>query len=134
MTIRILVSLATLMLGGCAALGPDGAPATRSEYLYAAPPSPEGQRCVSVCDRRKAQCQAVAENDSANGHQRCEQQAQDEYENCAMRTTSFSEKRQCYRKTCPVTVSDANCDSAYRHCFESCGGTVWSRQVCEGPC
>ncbi len=131
---RIVFWLTVAALAGCAGFQSPTAPRYRTDHLYEGPASDEGQRCVRRCEKNKEYCRQVAERGTQDEYLKCDEEAQDEYENCTMRTTSFSEKRQCYRKSCPVGADYVNCESGYRNCFEGCGGQVWSRQVCEENC
>jgi hypothetical protein len=131
MTRTILV--AAVLSSGCM-LQQSQESAGRMEYLYEGPMSDEGRRCVKGCEQTKGHCRSSAEMGTQDNYKRCEEQAVDAYETCQMRTTSLSERRQCYRGSCPVSPDYADCEDRYRACFEGCGGRVWSRQVCEGNC
>jgi len=135
MTNRIAMWVAVLpWLAGCIIVETTTVRRYRTDYMYEGPITEEGQVCVVRCENRKERCRNAAESGTADHYKQCEEQAQDEYETCAMRTTSFSERRLCYRKSCPVAADYINCESSYRACFEGCGGLVWSRQVCEANC
>ncbi len=121
-------------LAGCALSEPASGPQYRTEYLYEGPATEEGQACVVRCERVKERCRLTAQTGSADRYKLCEEQAQDEYESCAMRTTSFSERRLCFRKACPVSPDYVSCETPYQACFGNCGGLVWSRRVCEANC
>lgn len=128
------VWVALMGLTGCAMLGSPPPPQLRTDYLYEVPDAPEARLCVSSCDKNRERCEGGAKQGAQDQHRLCEDQAQDEYENCMMRTTSFSEKRQCYRKSCAVSADYMNCEVRYRGCFEECGGRVWTRETCEANC
>jgi hypothetical protein len=127
-------ALLALVLGGCVGPAPIDSPTARTEYLFQGPDSDEGQRCIRGCDTSKDRCRTAADRGTEDNYRRCDEQAEGEYDACVGRTTSFSEKRQCYRKSCPASPDYAACETSYRACFEGCGGQVWSRRVCDGPC
>ncbi len=113
---------------------PVSAPQYRTEYLYEGPDTDAGQLCVVRCEKVKAHCRTAASAGASDRYRLCDEQAQDEYESCAMRSTSFSERRLCYRKACPVSADYVSCETPYQACFETCGGRVWARQECESNC
>ncbi|MGQ0587741.1 MAG: hypothetical protein ACT4PK_11170 [Gammaproteobacteria bacterium] len=106
----------------------------RLDYLFQPPVTEEGRRCATACRKRQDSCRESTARGGVDELRRCEERADSEYQSCATRTTSFSEKSACYRKSCPVGVDYINCGISYRSCFEACGGQVWVRTVCETNC
>ena len=130
----LVAGLVVLGLVGCRALERAAGPDVRTEFLLEAPITPDGQRCTANCEQRRAYCRQKSDLGYADTHKQCEEQARNDYDNCVGRTTSFSEKSACYRKSCPVSASYISCEATFRGCFEGCGGKVWSREVCEKGC
>lgn len=126
--------VAVAALAGCAASAPPEGPRLRTDYLFEVPDAAEARQCVAGCEKNRERCGGSAQRSAQDQHSLCEEQAQDEYDTCTMRTTSSSERRQCYRKSCPVAADYINCEAGYRACFEACGGRVWTRQTCEANC
>ena len=132
---RIALCIVLACLSGCMfAEKTASTPQFRTEYLFEGPSTEAGQLCVVRCENVKERCRSTAQVDSSERYRQCEVDAQNEYESCAMRTTSFSERRLCYRKACPVSADYLSCETPYHACFENCGGVVWKRQVCEANC
>jgi hypothetical protein len=130
----ITIGVLAALLTACIVVDAPRGPTYRLDYLFSPPVTAEGRRCAAACENTKTYCQTAAHKDGAKQHHSCERQAANEYDNCVGRTTSFSEKQACYRKTCPVSPDYVNCESTFRSCFEGCGGQVWSRTVCDTNC
>jgi hypothetical protein len=126
---RVAIVIAALLLGACA-----------KEYVYTPPTTPEGRACVQrcqtdqqTCRRRQdqraeaaaAECRATAERREF----KCEAEATVEYAACLKFAKTDEERKSCAKESCepdacPVSPNYGLCDSDYRVCFQSCGGTI----------
>lgn len=128
----ILFSLAlSLLLTGCG-------PVYQTTYSYEKPASQRARTCIaSNCERNKMLCQS----NCAKNNNECEWRATEEAK------TEYREYvRQQRYNNLPIKKSindfkddwdcnnSCNCQSVYRQCYSTCGGTVIAHTQCVAFC
>lgn len=122
-TLRMLAGLLSLLaLTACA-------PVKETRYNYLPPKDNPGQVCVAQCSAAHSACLKEADKLAAGERDRCEMEARQEYDLCLARPASDS-RELCEPRRCSISAEAAACDPTYRSCFQGCGGTVETRQVC----
>lgn len=100
---------------------------TKTEYVMTPPSSPEGQMCVLKCGRDRKQCldNEYLQQKNCEHHNRM---VRLEFERCIA-----SGATNCYHASalpCPPPRLE-RCENEQRYCFQSCGGTIESKEVCD---
>jgi hypothetical protein len=100
----------------------------QTEYVLHPPATPEGQMCVMKCERDRKQCidNEYLQQKNCEHHNRM---VRLEFERCIA-----SGATNCYAASampCPAPRV-SRCATEYHHCYQSCGGTVESKEVCTG--
>lgn len=127
---RLFTVICLVLLSGCQKV-------YETQYDYNQPVAETGRQCVTQCQRAKAVCEKHCQDPAA-----CKKQAKTKaLEDYALYVSaqeqkglpvtkdsnSFYNPLQCSQELC-------QCDSDYRACYELCGGTISSRQVCIKNC
>jgi hypothetical protein len=95
-------------------------PVYDSDYSFTPPSTPEGSSCVNKCKNARASC---------------EQDVDARLKDCERRTQRECEGRQdCYTPYYCGVPDYEQCESQYRSCYQSCGGTVKSEEICVMGC
>ena len=111
--LSILIILAYLSMG-CS-------PVYNTEYSLTPPSSSEGQKCVRNCQRDRSSCQQNVDARLDSCQRKIEQQCEG--------------RQDCDKLSHSCGVVDYEpCEEQYRSCYQSCGGTVKSKQVCVIGC
>jgi hypothetical protein len=127
---RVLVVAAlTLAAAACG-------PFYSTEYNFIPPSDPHSRACISQCNSDKTQCRANAQASAENEQLRCQVDAGNDYERCLNKAGNDDARKKCSKRSCYANADSANaiCDGDFRGCFQSCGGTVESHQVCTFNC
>ncbi len=126
--------LAVAALNGCTKCATSKNCST--EYKHQPPASHAGQMCVKKCEKAKLECQ----DERMLQYRNCEhhnRMVRLEFERC-----SASGATNCYHPSAPPcekpcgnsgTCGD-QCETNYRHCYQTCGGTIVSKESCESTC
>ncbi|AHF04986.1 membrane protein [Marichromatium purpuratum 984] len=129
-SLKRLVFLATLAVALVAC-----GPVYRTEYSYVPPADRAGKQCLNQCLNMRAMCRSQAESRAANARADCERNAMINYTACMATAKSDSERSKCSATSyCSQDADTRQCEEEYRLCYENCGGTVSSYQVCEYGC
>jgi len=133
MTRLILLTFAmisALALSGCG-------PLYQTKYTYTPPTTWQGRQCVNRCINHKSQCQARCRIETQQCRSNAMEAARPQY-----RKYVRAQKRQ--GKAVVMSLSDfadtnscndsCGCMTDYRQCYNNCGGTVNSQQVCVAFC
>lgn len=133
---RLLFLLSALLLAACA-------PVYETAYTFIPPTSAEGRQCVAgcraeaaactqSCERRERLCLNDAESRAMRDYQIELGDPPDRRRSGSYRT--YFDYADQYRAVCRAGGCRERCDSAYRACFEACGGRVTTQQVCTANC
>lgn len=110
-------------------------PIYSTRYDYLPPEDANGRACVAMCRSAKSYCSAAAESRADLNRQRCELNAEREYERCLLRSQSDEARQSCHRRPCvDPGVDDAHCTDEFNACYEDCGGIVETVRRCEFNC
>jgi hypothetical protein len=125
--------LAAAVLSGCAK---PRAVTCKTEYEFHPPTSYEGKMCLMKCEKERKQCR----DDKELQYKNCEHHGRMvrlEFERCIASgaTNCYSAVAPPCERPCDSSgpCSDS-CNMEYRHCYESCGGSVTSKEVCNNGC
>lgn len=111
----------TLLVAGClSACGP----IYKTNYSYMPPKSSQGMMCITNCTSAQTNCEQLEELKKEN----CEHQSEIEYQLC-----KNSGDKYCIHKSC-YSSEYGRCRSKFNECYQSCGGTVTTQQVCTAFC
>ena len=106
-------------------------PVYKTVYAFDPPRDAAGRRCIVQCDTQRQQCQEL----EALKSERCRAEARIaelEYEQCQ---ANAKDPKRCSRRYVSCDHGDiARCESAYRICYQNCGGSVRSKTVCTAHC
>lgn len=126
--------LAMATLNGCTKCGTTKSCTT--EYKHQPPASYAGKMCVMKCNQVKQDCQAdrMLQYKNCQHHNRMVQM---EFERCIA-----SGATNCYHASAPPCEKPCGdggpcgdqCETNYRHCYQTCGGTIVSNKTCESKC
>ena len=124
LTKKIILKLSLAILG--AYLLTACSPIYKPRYYYSPPSSNPGMMCIAKCTSVRNNCEQLGEIKKDN----CETQAERAYQICKQ-----SGSKDCYRKSCynKYKYSD-RCVDQFNECYQSCGGTVKTQQVCTAFC
>ncbi len=126
-SIALILLSSLLILAGCG-------PIYDTKYDLMPPSDEAGRFCVVECERINGDCR----RDAQHRYDRCERdnrEARDEFERCRRKHAENANKRCGSSASTNYCSSDtASCDSAYRRCFQNCGGEIHTRQVCVFNC
>lgn len=99
-------------------------PIYETQYSYAPPRSSQGMMCINNCTNARTSCEQM----ESMRKESCEYRAELTYQLC----TKNGDPKHCYREGC---YSDyEHCKYDYNACFQGCGGTITSTQVCVAFC
>lgn len=122
--------LALAALSGCAR--PYHHRTCNTEYDLVSPTTYEGKMCVMKCSNQRTQCR----DDKEQQYKNCDHNNRLvalEFERCLASgaTNCYSASAPPCEQPCSGTGPCADqCEIEYRHCYESCGGQVVSKEVC----
>jgi len=90
-------------------------PIHQTKYFYTPPSSVEGRTCLFQCENNQIQCEQLEEM---------------KQESCELRAElACNNQENCSRpRICRANLK--RCEQVYRNCYQACGGTVQSQQVC----
>lgn len=114
----IITGLAALCLTACG-------PIYDTKYSYVPPKDTTGIMCVTSCGMTRSNCQQM----EFMNKERCEERHEDDYRWCLKHN---DKKDDCYRTSCSSNTE--HCTEEYNTCYQSCGGTINSQQVCTAFC
>lgn len=139
MTHRMRIDFATLIrLGAVIALAIATAacgPVYRTTYDYIPPGDAAGKQCLNQCLQIFEMCRSTAENRASQERASCQQSATLAYAACVATAKSDLERSRCSSaSSCNREADISHCNSEYRLCYQNCGGTVTSREVCVSGC
>jgi hypothetical protein len=123
----ISLLLCTTTLAACG-------PMYRTEYHLTPPGDGRGRACVARCSDDQAACQSRMDAASEDTFRNCELRAEQDYSRCLLLAKDDKAKRECSRSSCERRPDYSGCESAFRNCFEACGGKVDAQQVCTFNC
>lgn len=126
----LIIFACTLCLCACG-------PIYKTEYTYQPPKSNSGRMCAALCIQSKTNCQLMCSMQEGSCHSRAHERAIMEYEIYKTQQTaagkgidrsvdSFYDDWSCNK--------ECNCDESFNMCYQTCGGTVNSYQVCTAFC
>ena len=128
----LLLALSLSCVVGCG-------PVYKTFYDMTPPSSPSGRRCLIHCDENKRRC--VQEEKYL--YQRCEERVARQESDCERnkiyeyrghhKSPKCVANCYCYTDSCDEPDYES-CDEDYRHCYESCGGTIRSYTKCVQFC
>ena len=126
--VAVVVAL-TLAAAGCG-------PIYSTEYRFIPPSDAQSRACIGECNAGKNQCRASAQNKAENERLHCEVDAGNDYEHCLTSARSDDARHNCSKRSCYASSDSDNalCDSDFRGCFQSCGGTIETQQICTFNC
>jgi hypothetical protein len=107
----------------------------RTQYSYTPPADPMGKICLTNCQNSKNQCtqmRQMQENQSRMQVQQCETNANINYQNCVKVPNAVCQRADCSYLRNSVIALD--CQGDYNACYQNCGGSVRSQQVCVANC
>jgi hypothetical protein len=129
--IILLSLLSTLLLAGCG-------PMYETNYSYVTPHSQRARDCIaSNCVRNKMLCQRNCAANNRSCEWQATQNAQEEFHEYAVQQR---ENRQPITKSVSDFMDDwncnnsCNCQTVYRQCYGTCGGTVIANTQCVAFC
>lgn len=110
-------------------------PVYRTTYDYIPPADTSGKQCLNQCLSIRELCRSSAENRASQERAACQQNATFAYVACMATAKTDSERSRCSaHSSCDRAADTSSCDHEYRLCYQNCGGTVTSRQVCVSGC
>lgn len=107
----LILGIITYLSAGCA-------PIYDTEYAMTAPTTSKGKDCIAQCEISKRQCFDWEKKKKAYCELKVELSCDDEEQ-----TMTYQPK-----------AINRRCESYYRHCYQTCGGTVTSQKVCVFGC
>ena len=106
-------------------------PMYETRYDYIPPEGNTGRACIFQCETVKMQCEQIEDMREQN----CEERAEWERLRCEDDLRRRGKKGKWYDCSSSSCSSDtARCDENYRRCYQSCGGSVKTTQVCVFNC
>jgi hypothetical protein len=126
-----IIAAATVFLTGCG-------PVYQTQYSFQAPRGHRARNCIaSNCERNKLLCERNCAANDRSCEWRASDEAQTAYHEYAVQQR---EHNQPISKSIDDFKSDwgcnqsCGCDSVYRQCYSTCGGTVIASTVCVAFC
>ena len=115
-----------LLLGGCG-------PVYDTVYDFTPPTTSFGAECVENCKDSQSEC----EDFERERNDDCEERQKAQMDRCNDRILADKKRAPKWTecgKTESCTEDTAKCESRYRTCYQACGGTISSKQVCVAFC
>lgn len=119
-----------VLAGGLLACGPS----YRTEYTYTPPLDDRGRKCVADCNAERQDCRAGADARAEKERSQCEIKSNTSYYACLATAPDQKARDACVHEECRADPQYAACDGDFRTCFQVCGGTVTTQQVCTFNC
>lgn len=111
------------------------APVYRAVYDYSPPQDTSGRQCLNHCLHMRAMCRVAAEQQANQERMMCQQQLAFNYAMCIAAAKVDSAHVSCSVNTyCERQPDTSQCQAEYNLCYQNCGGTIHSRQVCVAFC
>ena len=106
-------------------------PVYETRYSLVPPESATGRACIFQCETSQSQCEQIQDLEK----DRCEDQSQRDQEQCEWEYRRQGKKPKWYECGSTSCTSDyTQCEERFRRCYQTCGGTVSSENVCVYGC
>lgn len=95
-----------------------------TEYTYTPPASATGQACIMRCQGVQNTCVDTEKQRAEKEEAECETNAEHAHYMCLLYAKTDADRAKCQKDGCYEYADTGSCDSAFRACFQQCGGVV----------